>query len=120
MKRSVSKIKHKLLIAGGRDFNNYSLLEQNINSNNIECIISGCAKGADTLAIKYGINHNIPIEKYPAQWDLYGKSAGYIRNKIMVDKATAIICFWDGHSKGTKNTIELAKKTKKILKIVYY
>ena len=42
----------------------------------------------------------------PADWDKYGKSAGFIRNKEMVDIADAAIIFWDGDSKGTKDTIE--------------
>lgn len=113
-------MKHKLLIAGSRGFNDYQLLKNTIKPENIECIISGCARGADTLAIKYAKEFNIPVEEYPAEWDKYGRSAGYIRNKIMVDKATAVICFWDGQSRGTMHTINLTKAAKKPLKVVTY
>ena len=113
-------MKHKLLIAGSRNFNDYQLLKKLIKPENIECIISGCARGADTLAIKYAEEFNIPIEKYPADWNKYGRSAGYIRNKVMVDKATAVICFWDGQSKGTQHTITLTKQTNKPIKVVIY
>lgn len=113
-------MKHKLLIAGSRTFEDYNLLKQMLKPENIECIISGCARGADTLAIRYANEFNIPVEKYPAQWNIYGRSAGYIRNKLMVEKSTAVICFWDGTSKGTLLTINLAKDYNKPLKVVKY
>lgn len=113
-------MKHKLLIAGSRDFNDYQLLKKSLKPENIECIISGCARGADTLAIQYAKEFNIPVEKYPADWNKYGRSAGYIRNKIMVDRATAVICFWDGKSKGTRHTINITEEAKKPLKVVIY
>lgn len=111
---------HKLLIAGSRDFHNYNLLKQYIKPEHVSVIISGCARGADTLAIQYAKEFNIPVEEYPAEWDKYGKSAGYKRNKVMVDKATAVIVFWDGESKGTKHTIDLTQAANKPLKIVKY
>lgn len=111
-------MKHKLLIAGSRDFNDYELLKKSIKPENIECIISGCARGADTLAIVYANELGIPVEKYPADWNKYGKSAGYIRNKVMVDRATAVICFWDGKSRGTQHTINLTKAANKPLKVI--
>ncbi len=111
---------HRLLIAGSRDFNDYNLLKQYIKPDKVSTIISGCARGADTLAIQYAKEFNIPVEKYPAEWDKYGKSAGYRRNKIMVDRATAIIVFWDGESRGTKHTIDLAQANNKLLKVVKY
>ena len=113
-------MKHRLLIAGSRDFNDYQLLKNSIKPENVECIISGCARGADTLAIRYAEEFNIPVEKYPADWNRYGRSAGYIRNKVMVDRATAVICFWDGQSKGTQHTINITKEAKKPLKVVNY
>ena len=104
----------KVIIAGGRNFNDYELLKRkcdyylsNINNGVNIVIISGCAIGADTLGEKYATEKNYYLEKHPADWDKYGKSAGYRRNKEMVDIASAAICFWDGKSKGTKHTIDL-------------
>lgn len=111
---------HKLLIAGSRDFHNYNLLKQYIKPEHVSTIISGCARGADTLALRYAGEFNIPVEKYPAEWSKYGLSAGYRRNKLMVDRATAVIVFWDGESKGTQHTINLAREANKPLKIVKY
>lgn len=111
----------KVLICGSRAFNDYELLKKVIrNPKKISTIITGCAKGADMLAIRYALEHNIPIEKYPAEWDVYGKSAGIRRNIIMVNKADAILAFWDGKSKGTKFTIDYAIKSNKYIKVIRF
>jgi hypothetical protein len=75
----------------------------------ITTILSGMAKGADQLGILYGLEHDIPIERYPANWQLYGKSAGYRRNVQMANNAEALLALWDGESRGTKNMIDTAK-----------
>lgn len=59
-------------------------------------IISGGARGADTLARVYAFERDIPFEEYPAKWDVYGKSAGYRRNAEMVKEASMLIAMWDG------------------------
>lgn len=73
-------------------------------------IISGGARGADTLAREYARERNLPFEEYPAKWEIYGKSAGYKRNAEMVKEADALIAIWDGESKGTQHSIQLAEK----------
>lgn len=73
-------------------------------------IISGGARGIDRAGELYANTHSIPLEVFPADWDKYGKSAGYLRNAQMADKAEALIAVWDGHSQGTANMIELAKE----------
>ena len=66
----------RVIIAGGRTFNNYEQLVKDcdaylIDSSNI--ILSGCAKGADTLGERYAKERGFPIEYYPANWSEYGK-----------------------------------------------
>lgn len=73
-------------------------------------LLSGGAMGVDTFAERYANHNNIPIEVMKAQWDVYGKSAGFKRNAQMVEKADSALIFWDGVSKGTKHTIDLCKK----------
>ncbi len=103
----------KLIVAGSREFNDYDLLKRSIQENfqrsEVEEIVSGTARGADTLGERFAIDYSIPIKKYPANWDLYGKSAGYRRNVEMADYADALIAFWDGKSKGTGHMINIAK-----------
>ena len=76
----------------------------------ISCVICGDARGADTLGRMYAQEIDIPCERYPAQWDVYGKSAGYRRNEQMAGKAEALIALWDGQSKGTKHMIDIARR----------
>lgn len=73
-------------------------------------VISGTASGADTLGENWAEEHDIPVERYPAQWSMYGKSAGYRRNADMANKAEALVALWDGSSRGTKHMIDLAKR----------
>jgi len=109
---------NKIIVAGGRDFNNYELLKSsldNIINEEYVTIVSGCALGADRFGIIYAKQKGYGIDLYPADWDKYGKSAGYVRNALMADNADTCICFWDGKSKGTKHMIDIA--TEKGLKV---
>jgi len=104
----------KVIIAGGRDFNDYDLLrgkcDEVIGDNTDIEIISGTANGADRLGERYAKEKGYPVVRFPAKWSEYGKSAGPIRNKEMADYGDTLISFWDGKSKGTKHMIETAKR----------
>lgn len=109
----------KVIIAGGRNFNDYNKLREScdnilVNQKDVE-IVSGTAAGADTLGERYAQEKGYEVKKFPAQWDLYGKSAGYKRNQQMAEYADGLIAFWDGKSKGTKHMIDIA--TNKGLKV---
>jgi hypothetical protein len=116
----------KLIIAGSRSFNDYNLLKEkiiallaNTDYNNVT-IISGKAKGADSLGEKFAIEHGIKVESKPALWDTYGKSAGYIRNEEMAKCATHCVVFWDGSSKGSMHMINLAKDYNLQLRVIMF
>jgi hypothetical protein len=85
-----------------------------VNQKDVE-IVSGTAAGADTLGERYAQEKGYEVKKFPAQWDLYGKSAGYKRNQQMAEYADGLIAFWDGKSRGTKHMIDIA--TNKGLKV---
>ena len=72
-------------------------------------IVSGHAKGADTLGEKYAQERGLNIELHPADWHSHGRAAGPIRNAEMAAEADALIAFWDGQSRGTANMIKIAK-----------
>lgn len=118
----------KVIIAGTRDFDNYELLKQKMDKilagkvrNNEEIIIiSGTARGADKLGERYAREKGYKVERYPANWDKYGKRAGYIRNEQMAKVADACVCFWNEQSKGTKHMIDLAKQYKLALRVINY
>lgn len=141
----------RIIIAGSRQFNDFQLLERSvfatlfdlnknnpelniltidkakrkfkINNENIE-IISGMAKGADTLGVKFAEKYNLVLKKFPAKWDdlcaipckilenshgRYNALAGHNRNQKMAEYASndnsfgVLILFWDGKSSGSKN-----------------
>ncbi len=113
-------------VIGSRSFDNYSLLNNIINDaiskledSNIT-IVSGGAKGADKLGHKFAINNNLKYIEYKPDWDKHGKSAGFIRNKLIVDKSDMVIAFWDGSSKGTYHSMTLTKQLNKLLLLVDY
>jgi len=111
----------KIAIVGSRTFNGYDLLEKTICNKmvgSINLIVSGGARGADYLAERFAKKHNIPIQIFQAEWDKYGKGAGYIRNKLIIENVDIVFAFWDGKSKGTKHSIELAKEYNKKLFII--
>lgn len=107
---------YRVIIAGGRFFNDYDLLMdkcdsflQNKQMENI-IIVSGHATGADALGEKYAQEKGHTLETYPADWKRHGRAAGPIRNAQMASIADALIAFWDGKSRGTKSMIDLANK----------
>jgi len=115
----------RLIVAGGREFNDYELLKEKLdnllinNTDDVE-IVSGKARGADSLGEKYAKEKGYPVKEFPAKWNEYGKRAGYLRNEEMALYATHCVCFWDGKSKGTKHMIDLAKKSNLNLRVVSY
>lgn len=114
----------KLAIVGGRDFNDWKLFRAVI-TDVIEkpwetTVISGGARGADSMAKDIANNWGLGYIEFSADWDKYGKSAGFIRNRQIVDYCDKLVAFWDGKSKGTKHSIDLAKEQGKLFKIISY
>lgn len=115
---------YKVIVAGSRGFEDYELLESKLDfylsqHSDVE-IVSGTCYGADELGEKYAIKHNLPIKEFPADWNKYGKSAGYKRNCQMAEYADACVVFWDGKSRGTQHMINLTKTKSKPIRIVYF
>jgi len=71
-------------------------------------LISGGAKGIDSLAEKTANQYQIETKIFIPDWDKYGKRAGFLRNQLIINEADKIIAFWDGKSPGTKHSINLA------------
>lgn len=121
--------KFKLIVAGTRSFNDYILLYKKVYSFlalrcwQVDCyeeIVSGGAPGADTLAVRYATESDIPFKVFPADWNKYGKSAGPRRNRQMAEYADAAIVFWDGKSRGTQNMIQQMRELGKPVEVVIY
>ena len=111
----------KVIIAGSRGFNNYLLLAKTCdhmlqNQQEVE-IVSGGAKGADKLGELYAEQYGYEVTQFLPHWARYGSVAGFVRNKEMAVYADALICFWDGSSKGTLNMIQVARSAGLKIKI---
>lgn len=117
-------MRFQVIIAGGRDFANYELLcrkcDQFFQNKKPTAIISGMARGADALGARYACEHRIPVLEFPADWEGLGRRAGIVRNLQMLDTADAVVAFWDGVSRGTRHTIQEAKKRGLPLRVVRY
>lgn len=107
-------------IIGSRDFNDYDLLVNILSNFQITKIVSGGARGADSLARRYANENNIELQEFLPDWNKYGKKAGFIRNKDIVINADYVIAFWDCLSKGTLSSINIAKQNNIKIKIVKY
>ena len=114
-------MENRIIVAGSRTFTGYNLvkkaLEQYICEHKADkiIIVSGTANGADKLGERFAEENSIELHRFPANWNFYGKRAGYVRNTQMLDFAkkasgeAVLMAFWDGHSHGTKNMIDIAK-----------
>ena len=108
---------YRVIIAGSRSFNNYALLREHCLSVLQEkmkthkvIIVSGHARGADSLGERFANELGLPFELHPAKWRLLGKAAGMVRNAEMAKCSDALIAFWDGESRGTRHMINFARK----------
>ena len=108
----------RFIIAGGRDFTDYTyMLNTAVPVVKFACfvgheitILCGCAPGADTMGEIIAKEQGWKVERFPADWQKHGKSAGYKRNLEMAESADRLIAYWDGKSKGTKHMIDIAKE----------
>lgn len=113
----------RIIIAGSRTFRDYKFLKSKcdrIITFEPECIISGLAQGPDRMAIRYAAENNYRVLEFPADWDKYGRKAGYLRNVEMARAATHLIAFWDGKSRGTKHMIDIARDHGLTVRVIRY
>jgi hypothetical protein len=135
----------KVIIAGCRDFDDWERLASSCDNilssiqEEIEIVSGACddkkkgiltftredgsnVYGADGLGERYAKERGYKVRLFFAEWDLYGKPAGVIRNKQMAEYAVGggAICAWDGWSKGTKNMIENSEAYNLKLRVLRY
>ncbi len=118
----------KVVISGSRTINDIKLIEMSVAESGFDVseVISGGAKGIDTLAVEWAVENDIPINVFEAAWNnldhpdaliktsrwgqKYDARAGLRRNELMAVYADALIAIWDGKSKGTKHMLKMARK----------
>lgn len=108
----------RVIVAGGRDYGRrlehkpalfHDLDRLWRKYPNLE-IVSGMARGADALGYDWASARSVPVACFPAQWDRFGKPAGFIRNQLMAWYGTHLIAYWDGRSSGTKHMLDTGKR----------
>jgi hypothetical protein len=112
----------KLAIVGSRGFKDTLLLESILDKykDKVSIVISGGAIGADTMGEYWAISNKIPVKIFKPEWEKYGKSAGMRRNELIIKECDICIAFWDGKSKGTKNSIFICEKLNKKVEVITY
>lgn len=113
----------RTIIAGSRnarDFDVFRAMGFCVFAGDISVVISGTARGADQHGELWAKENGIPVERLPADWKSFGKSAGFIRNKKMAQSANALVAVWDGASHGTKHMVDTARKSGLRVFVYYY
>jgi hypothetical protein len=117
----------KLIVAGGRDFNDEMLLERVLialadvdYADKGISIVSGMARGADALGYQFAKANNVKAYPFPAEWEKHGTRAGFVRNAAMGDFADGLLAFWDGKSRGTDHMIKYMQSLSKPVHIIRY
>ncbi len=114
-----------LIVAGGRNFIDCDKAYMSIHNlvtkiDEEVAIVSGGARGADSMGETYAHVYDLPLIRYLAKWDEHGKAAGPIRNSEMAEVGTDLLAFWDGESRGTKDMITKAQNKGLNVTTVYY
>ena len=114
----------RVAVVGSREFDDKERLFRILtkNKDNIKLIVSGGSRGADTLAVEWATANGMPYLVFPALWHdpetgLFNRGAGFKRNWDIVEHSDVVLAFWDEKSRGTANTIDIAKQKNKPVKI---
>lgn len=114
----------KIIVAGSRGLTDYEFVKTELDKllpkNKKVEIVCGGARGADALGKQYAAEHNLSCHTMNAEWNKYGRRAGYIRNQAMAEYADKVIVFWDGKSNGSRHMINIANEKKMPLRIIRY
>ena len=116
----------KIGVVGSRSFNDYKLMKDTLDEykDRVFLIVSGGAKGADSLAERWAKENHVKTLIIRPEWrdgeGIYNPRAGFDRNEDIVDNSDIIIAFWDSLSRGTEDTISIAKEQGKLEKIIYF
>ena len=110
----------KLAVIGSREFSDIKLLHDVLLPYvfTVTLVVSGGARGADKLGEEWAKKYGIDTLIFPADWDKYGKAAGFMRNEDIIMNADQVIAFWDYVSRGTQHSISLCERYNKPYRII--
>lgn len=107
-----------IAVIGSRNYSNFARLSEELDKYDIGCIVSGGARGADSLARRYANERNIRMVEHLPDYAKYQRRAPLVRNELIIADADLIIAFWDGVSSGTAHAIGLARKNNKKIIVI--
>jgi len=115
----------KVIVAGSREFTDEKKVHKVLNKLKKEAdfeieIVSGLCRGPDMFGKNWAEKNNLKCHKYPANWNKYGKRAGFIRNEEMAKVGDILIAFHVNNSKGTQHMINLAIENGLKVKVFVY
>ena len=110
----------KVAVIGSRSFGDWQLLRSALEKYEIGEVISGGARGADSMAAQWAKEKGIPIKEFLPDYKKFGRAAPIRRNDLIVDACEMLVAFWDGESRGTKYTFDLALKKGKSVEVVNF
>jgi hypothetical protein len=101
----------KIAIVGSRDYPHPQHVTDYVNTLPLDTIIvSGGARGVDTWAEQAARRRGMTVIVFKADWKTFGKVAGFMRNREIIDAADSVTAFWDLYSPGTKHSISTARE----------
>ena len=101
----------RVAIVGSRDYPDLEAIDEYVaDLNDDDVVVSGGAPGVDSRAAEAARKRGLEVVEYPAQWDVFGRSAGFRRNHTIVDNADRVVAFQHNKSRGTQHTIDIARK----------
>ena len=116
----------KLIVAGGRDYGDYAQLRDVLlelgtvtYADKAVSIVSGMARGADALGVRFAKEMGVELHEFPADWST-GKGAGFARNEDMAKFSDGLVAFWDGESRGTLHMIQTMQRAGKPVHVIRY
>lgn len=100
----------RVAVIGSRSFSSYSFLCRQLASLPVSSVVSGGARGADSLAARFAQARGLPLRVFLPDYTRYGRSAPLVRNKSIIAAAELVVAFWDGRSAGTAHALGLARR----------
>jgi hypothetical protein len=110
----------KTIVVGSRGIEDYQLVSRTMEMApwTITEVVSGCARGVDRLGERRATARNIPVKRFPAEWERLGKAAGFLRNEQMARYAEALVAVWDQKNNGSRHMVHRATELELALLVV--
>ncbi len=108
----------RIAVIGSRCFDDAELVASVLTPLLPFVLVSGAARGADTLGEAFADQCGLDKLIFPAEWKKHGVGAGYLRNITLIDHSDEVIAFWNGHSRGTKHAMDYAREQGKFIRAI--